>query len=162
MKITQLILLTICLAGPLRITAQQTMTAVPPPNNLMPVPASIQFDSGRLPITSTFQVATGDYSDARLVSAINRMTQRLSGRTGLTFTPATSRNKGQGTLVIYCGGPGKMIPALDENESYQLVISDQQARLTAETVVGALRGLETFLQLVTGDRDGFYLPAVKI
>jgi hexosaminidase len=34
--------------------------------------------------------------------------------------------------------------------------------LRAATVVGALRGLETFLQLLEGDREGFYLPAVSI
>ena len=32
----------------------------------------------------------------------------------------------------------------------------------APTVVGALRGLETFLQLLQGDRDGFYLPGIRI
>src|SRR5205085_6426539 len=59
-------------------------------------------------------------------------------------------------------GPGRTIPAVDEDETYQLDVSDHQARLTAPTVVGALRGLETFLQLVSADADGFYLPAVTI
>ena len=128
----------------------------------MPVPASIQFVPGRLRITATFQVAARNYSDARLVSAISRMMARLSGRTGITFNPAAASDENQATLVADCAGPGKAIPSLDENESYQLVISDRQAQLTAVTVVGALRGLETFLQLVNSDRDGFYLPAVKI
>src|ERR1043166_6279984 len=156
MKITQLILLLICLT-PGRVTAQQTTSAVPLKHNLMPVPASIQFVAGRLPITSAFQVATKNNSDARLASAINRMMVRLSGRTGFTFTPAAAGNENQATLLIDCAGPGKSIPALDENESNQLVVSDQQAQLTAATVVGALRGLETFLQLLSGDREGFYL-----
>jgi hexosaminidase len=130
----------------------------------MPVPASIQFVPGRLPITSAFQVGTRNYSDARLVSAITRMMARLSGRTGIAFTTAAAAtgNESQATLQIDCAGPGKIIPSLDENESYQLLVSDRQAQLTAPTVVGALRGLETFLQLLSGDRDGFYLPAVKI
>src|SRR5437879_12811408 len=51
---------------------------------------------------------------------------------------------------------------LSENESYTLEINDKQVRLVAPTVVGALRGLETFLQLLQGDRDGYYLPAIKI
>jgi len=34
--------------------------------------------------------------------------------------------------------------------------------LRARTVVGALRGLETLLQLVESDKDGFFLPAVRI
>jgi len=162
MKIHQLILLLVCVIASSDIMAQQTIPAVPPQNNLMPVPASIQFVPGRLPITSAFQVTTKTYSDARLISAINRMRARLSGRTNLTLTPAAATDAHQATFVVECAGPGKTIPSVDENESYQLIISDRQAQLTAPTVVGALRGLETFLQLVSADRDGFYLPAVKI
>src|ERR1041385_1467274 len=162
MKIHQLILLLVCVIASSDIMAQQTIPAVPPQNNLMPVPASIQFVPGRLPITSAFQVTTKTYSDARLISAINRMRARLSGRTNLTLTPAAATDAHQATFVVECAGPGKTIPSVDENESYQLIISDRQAQLTAPTVVGALRGLETFLQLVSADRVGFYLPAVKI
>jgi hexosaminidase len=162
MKFVQLLLLLISLLMPATTAAQQTTSAQTPQLNLMPVPASIQFGSGRLPITSTFQVGTRNYSDARLVSAINRMVARLSGRTGITFTPAAAANENAVTLLIDCAAPGKTIPSLDENESYELVVSDARAQLTAPTVVGALRGLETFLQLVSGDTGGFYLPAVKI
>ncbi len=162
MKIGQMVLLLFSLLAPATMTAQQTTPAVPAQHNLMPVPASIQFVPGRLPITSAFQVATRNYSDARLVSAITRMMARLSGRTGITFTPAAASNESLAALVIECAGAGKIVPSLDENESYQLVISDQQAHLTAPTVVGALRGLETFLQIVSADRDGFFAPAVKI
>jgi hexosaminidase len=128
----------------------------------MPVPASMQFAAGRLAINNAFQVSTKSFSDARLVSAVNRMMARLSGRTGITFTPGVRIDESQATLVIDCAGPGRTIPAIDEDESYQLLVSDRQARLTAPTVVGALRALETFLQLVAADRDGFYLPAVTI
>ena len=128
----------------------------------MPVPASIQFGTGRLSITSAFQVATKSYSDARLRAALNRMMKRLSDRTGITFTPVIKNDESQATLVIDCAGPGRTIPAVDEDETYQLDVSDHQARLTAPTVVGALRGLETFLQLISADHDGFLLPAVTI
>src|SRR6185295_16801288 len=36
------------------------------------------------------------------------------------------------------------------------------AVLKAQTVVGVLRGLETFLQLLDGDRAGYFIPAVSI
>ena len=162
MKIGQPALLLFSLLATAPVTAPQTTSAVPPPLNLMPVPASIQFVPGRLPITNSFQVATRNYADARLLSAITRMTKRLSGRTGITFTPVVKNDESQATLVIDCAGPGKTIPAVDEDETYQLDVSDRQARLTAPTVVGALRGLETFLQLISADRDGFFLPAVTI
>ena len=154
-------LLLACLS-PAITTAQQTTSSVTQQLNLMPVPASIQFTSGRLPITNAFQVAIKNHSDARLTSAINRMMSRLSGRTGISFTLAIKTDENQATLLIDCAGPGYAIPSVDEDETYQLDISDRQARLNAATVVGALRGLETFLQLVSADADGFYLPAVAI
>src|SRR5262249_33035526 len=50
----------------------------------------------------------------------------------------------------------------DENESYSLNATDKQAVLTAPTVVGAIRGLETLLQLIEGDSQGYFIPAVDI
>ncbi|HEX3085496.1 MAG TPA: family 20 glycosylhydrolase [Pyrinomonadaceae bacterium] len=162
MKTCQLMLLLLCLLSQVTVKAEQTMSPGARPHNLMPVPASVQFASGRLSITNAFRVATTDYADARLSSAINRTMTRLSGRTGITFAPVTKSVDGQAALVIVCAGPGRTIPAVDEDETYQLDVSDRQARLAAPTVVGALRGLETFLQLVSADADGFYLPAVTI
>jgi len=130
--------------------------------NLMPVPASVQTKAGRLPITSTFSVATKNYSDDRLRSGIVRIVKRLAGRTVLSLPADLATDESIAALVVQCGGPGEVIPSITENESYNLEISDKQARLVAPTVVGALRGLETFLQLLQGDRDGYYMPAVII
>lgn len=45
-------------------------------------------------------------------------------------------------------------PSLDSSEKYKLAISDEQMVLTAISVWGALRGLETFSQLVWRSDDG--------
>src|SRR6266576_4634582 len=131
-------------------------------HDLMPVPASLSFGPGRLPINPSFRVSTGGFSDARLQAGILRALKRLAGRTGLTFNlnPATSEM--DATLMIQCQEAGQAVPSVAENESYQLEISDKQATLVAPTVVGALRGLETLLQLIDADRDGYYLPGVSI
>lgn len=130
--------------------------------NLMPVPASAQIQIGRLPITSSFNVTVRNYADDRLRAGIARMLTRLAGRTVLTLSTDLATDDGGATLVVECERAGEIIPSLSENESYSLEINDRQARLTAPTVVGALRGLETFLQLLNGDRDGYYLPAIRI
>ena len=130
--------------------------------NLMPVPASLQIQTGRLPITSSFNVAVKNHTDDRLRAGIARMLTRLAGRTVLTLPADLATSDAAATLVIQCERAGETIPSLGENESYSLEINDNQARLVAPTVVGALRGLETFLQLLQGDRDGYYLPAIKI
>jgi hexosaminidase len=130
--------------------------------NLMPVPASVQLQPGRLAITSAFSVATQGYADDRLRGSIARMTRRLSGRTVITFLPDLGSDKSSATLVVQCERGGNPIPSLNEDESYRLEVTDRQARLVAPTVVGAMRGLETFLQLLQGDREGYYLPGVRI
>ena len=129
---------------------------------LMPVPASVEILPGRLPIDGTFKVLAKDYSDARLQAGIARAMRRLEGRTGIIVPATPAQDETSATLLIHCQSAGKNIPAVDENESYRLDVSDKQAQLTAPTVIGVLRGLETFLQLLESDRNGYYLPAVKI
>jgi N-acetyl-beta-hexosaminidase len=73
-----------------------------------------------------------------------------------------SGDEATATLVVQCERAGDPVPSLGENESYRLEITDKQARLEAPTIVGALRGLETVLQLLQGDRDGYYLPGISI
>src|SRR2546428_9885 len=131
-------------------------------HNLMPVPASLRFNSGRLAITSSFTIAAPGHSDARLLAAIDRMARRLEARAGLTFARGLASDATAATLVIQCQSAGKAIPAVDEDESYSLEVSNSQAVMNAPTVVGALRGLETFLQLLGGGAEGYSIPAVSI
>lgn len=131
-------------------------------HNLMPAPASIRFQSGRLPITAAFTIAAKGHSDARLLAAIDRMARRLEARTGLTFERGLASDASVATLAIQCQSAGKAIPSVDEDESYSLEVTNSQATLNAPTVVGALRGLETLLQLLSGDKDGYFIPAVNV
>src|SRR2546421_723308 len=147
---------------PLRAQVPTVNFATPAQMNLMPVPASVQIQTGRLPITSSFNVAVKNYTDDRLRAGIDRMLRRLAGRTVLTLPADLATDEGAAILVVQCERAGEIIPSLNENESYSLEVNDKQAHLIAPTVVGALRGLETLLQLVQGDRDGYYLPAIKI
>jgi len=114
------------------------------------VPASVRPQSGRLPINGSFKVAVKDYADDRLRAGIARMLTRLAGRTVLTLPADLAADESTATLVVQCERAGDTIPSLSENESYSLAVTDKQARLVAPTVVGALRGLETFLQTDPG------------
>ncbi|HEX2900036.1 MAG TPA: family 20 glycosylhydrolase, partial [Bacteroidia bacterium] len=51
---------------------------------------------------------------------------------------------------------------LHEDESYTLLVTPSRMMLEAVTDIGALRGLETALQLLSVDADGFYFPACRI
>ncbi|MEK6282386.1 MAG: family 20 glycosylhydrolase [Acidobacteriota bacterium] len=148
--------------SPVPAQGPTTTVAAPGQLNLMPMPASVQLQTGRLPVTNAFTVATKGYADDRLRASINRMTRRLAGRTVITLPLDLAADESSAALVVQCERGGNPVPSLNEDESYSLEITDKQARLVAPTVVGAMRGLETFLQLLRGDREGFYLPAVRI
>jgi hypothetical protein len=70
-------LLVISLLLCVRVTAVADLEGVKPRNDLMPAPATIQFQVGRLPITKDFTIAAVKYSDDRLQRAIGRTTHRL-------------------------------------------------------------------------------------
>jgi hexosaminidase len=146
------------------VSAQQVESgqSVSRQHHLMPAPASIRFLTGRLTIDGSFTVATNGYTDARLEAGIYRASRRLEGRTGFEFRRSPASDSQTATLLIQCKGPGSPVPSIREDESYSLDVSDKQASLKAATVVGALRGLETFLQLLEGDRQGYFIPSVSI
>src|SRR6266404_4705612 len=147
-----------------RIGAQQIESAQPvsQKHRLMPAPAAIQFLAGRLKLDANFAVAEDGYTDARLEAYIYRAARRLEGRTGFEFSRVPATDSQTATLLIQCKGPGSPVPSVKEDESYSLDVSDKQAVLKSATVVGALRGIETFLQLLEGDRQGYFIPSVRI
>ena len=136
--------------------------AAVPQHNLMPVPASVRFNAGRLPVSTTFNVAARGQTDARLLSGIDRFLRRIEGRTVLELPRGLSTDANAATLVVEAGAPGKPVPSVEENESYTLEVAERQAVLKAPTTIGVLRGLETLLQLLDSDRDGYFIPAVRI
>ncbi len=128
----------------------------------MPVPANLQWKQGRLPVTKDFTVAVTGKTDERLKNYIFRVMRRLEGRTVFEFSRDLPENTASAQLLIETASTGNAIPQLGDDESYKLEITNNQAKINAATTVGAMRGLETFLQLLEGDKDGFYFPAVSI
>jgi len=130
--------------------------------NLMPVPASIRFGPGSFRIDSTFSIAAAHFIDGRLRRGIERMRVRLQQRAGVPIVDTLSRRLNAASLVVDVAGAGERVQSPAENESYTLDVSGGGAVLRARTVVGALRGLETLLQLVELDPGGAALPYAHI
>ncbi|MBI3662315.1 MAG: family 20 glycosylhydrolase [Acidobacteria bacterium] len=148
------------LAGP-SAHARQSADAAPQ-HHLMPVPASVRIEAGRLPLDKSFAVAVTRHRDARLLRGIERALRRLQARTGIEFSHEIKKDAATAKLAIEVAGPGEAVQSIAEDESYSLNVTAQQATLKAPTVVGALRGLETFLQLVARDAAGSFLPLAEI
>jgi hexosaminidase len=123
---------------------------------LMPWPASVTPGKGAIAIDSSFSIAVSGYSDKRLEAAVGRILTRISRQTGTQFIV------GKPTLSIECRGAAPENPTLGEDESYRLDVTPAGATLHADTVTGALRGLETFAQLITPGESGFEVPAIHI
>src|SRR5260370_23485065 len=149
-------ILVLCvLLYPAMTTAQQ------PGLNLMPLPANVQPGTGNLGVDSSFSVAFTGYTEPRLERAGERFLRQLARQTGLPLALKPSKSA-KATLVIQTDHAGKEIQEVGEDESYILDVSTASARLRATTPLGAMHGLQTFLQLVDVSPDGFSAPAVTI
>jgi hexosaminidase len=147
-----LLMLTLMASTPLRAQS----------NNLMPQPAEASYRQGRLAVNGNFRVALTGHTDPRLQVAAARLLRRLSAQTGIPLREAVEGDASKATLVIQCDHAGETVQSVKEDESYNLEVTSQQARLVATTPVGVLRGMETFLQLIDLNAQGFGLPAVSI
>src|SRR5262245_23065237 len=117
-------------------------------HNLMPTPAEVHFQSGKLALGASFAVAVSGHNDRRMEAGIDRAMRRLEGRIGMELRRSLATDTHGSTLVIECREAGRPVPSIEEDESYSLEVTGGRATLKAPTVVGALRGLETLLQLV--------------
>jgi len=125
----------------------------------MPMPASVQQGSGQLAVTQSFSVSVTGVHDPALDSGVQRFTAQLSRQTGIPFRPKPGA---AATMTVHADKALEAVQALGEDESYQLIVTDSGAQLTAPTTLGALHGLQTFLQLVTITPSGFAAPAITI
>src|SRR5215472_2849407 len=127
--------------------------------NLMPMPAQVQPGTGTLAVTQSFSATVSGAHDPALDAAVGRFTAQLSRQTGIPFRPKPGTPS---TLSIHTDHGLETAQKLGEDETYQLRVTDSGAQLAAPTTLGALRGLSTFLQLVTISPTGFVAPAVTI
>jgi hexosaminidase len=131
--------------------------------NLMPYPANLQTGNGSLRIDSSFSVALTGHTEARLDRAVQRFLRQLSRQTALPIpVNSSTRASTKPTLTLHTNHASKEVQELGEDESYALSITADGAQIDAPTPLGAMHGLQTFLQLVEVSPDGFTAPALII
>jgi hexosaminidase len=141
-------------------TAQAPQVALPT-INVMPMPATVTLGVGRLMVPQTFSVAIAGYNEPRLEHAAQRFLRDLGRQTGY-FLSDRLADASHATLVIHAEHGRQPVQELGEDESYVLDVSSASAKLTAPNSLGAMRGLQTFLQLVEVTPDGYAMPAVHV
>ncbi|HYP16224.1 MAG TPA: family 20 glycosylhydrolase, partial [Opitutus sp.] len=147
------------------MTAPLCAASAPP--DLMPLPARIEVSSGRLALAEP-RLALVGHDSPRLRAGLSRALRRWEERTGRTFarTPqgefVFARETAGASLIVACTAASRPIPALGEDESYELAIDTSKIELRAPTELGVLRGVETLLQLLQHDASGWFLPAASV
>ena len=134
---------------------------IPSTFNLMPVPTKVEVGAGQLVVDQSFTAISTGQKDIRLDRGIARFLGQVSRQTGMQLNgqPATAFSA---TLVIRAGNAGRKVQELGEDESYTLEITTSRATLTAPNALGALHGLQTFLQLIEPTPTGFAVPVISI
>jgi len=129
---------------------------------LMPWPANITAGQGQLVIQNSFAVNVSG-NDPRLPKTIGIFLDDLRRHTGsLPLDFSVTADSAAAQLKITSEGPSKEVQELGEDESYSLEVTPHEAKLSAPTTLGVMRGLQTFLQLVEITPQGFAVPAVVI
>ncbi len=118
---------------------------------LMPAPWKAVPAPGRMAITAAFRVSTQACKEAE--SAGRRLEDRVMRQGG--FSAITEPAAGP-ALTVECREPS------GEDESYQLDVSSTGARIGAQTAIGAMRGMQTFAQLIEPAPEGFAAAAIHI
>ena len=127
----------------------------------MPLPRKMEARPGALRVDTKFRVAFASRPEARLERGARRMIAQLSRQTGLPLETAFA-TASSAALVIDCREAADRPDTLGQDESYRLEVTPAGARLRSETVVGALHGLQTFLQLIVPGGDAWVAPAIDI
>jgi hexosaminidase len=144
--------------------ATMPLSAQTPPSipNVMPLPAKYQWGTGALKIDESFSVAFEAYKEPRLERAAQRFLVQLHRETGLVLSQAVAKDASKATLVVSTDRESKAVQELGEDEAYTLEITSTGAKIHAANPLGAMHGLQTFLQLVGISPDGFTAPAIRI
>lgn len=110
-------------------------------------------------VTRDFSTSVSGPRDSSLEDAVSRFQTQISRQTGLRLVPTIGTTA---TLTIDVAGKRDPVQKLGEDESYDLTVTESGAKLHAATPLGAIRGLDTFLQLIQLNSTGFVVPAVTI
>jgi hexosaminidase len=119
----------------------------------MPIPWKTTPGTGRMAITAGFHGSAAGCQDSRAQDAARRLEARIRRQGG--FSAVTSSDPRPG-LAAVCSEPAS------DDESYQLDVAPEGARLMARSALGVLHGMETFAQLMEPSADGFSAPAIHI
>jgi hexosaminidase len=127
---------------------------------LMPWPAHVERPQAQGALVLNNQL-TLNVSGDDLGDAASRWRERIARQTGWTLQPQLAPAKAP-TINVVIAKKVPAIPRPDSDENYQLKVSAEGVTLRANTRFGALRGMETLLQLIQNGAENTAIPYVTI
>lgn len=127
---------------------------------LMPWPAHVERPQAQGALVLNNQL-TLNVSGDDLGDAASRWRERIARQTGWTLQPQMTAAKAP-TINVVIAKKVPAIPRPDSDESYQLKVTAEGVTLRANTRFGALRGMETLLQLIQNGAENTAIPYVTI
>ncbi|HFQ5014086.1 TPA: beta-N-acetylhexosaminidase [Vibrio vulnificus] len=130
---------------------------------LMPYPQNVELSEGKVTLDKAFSIYIKGYDSPRVAFNVKRTMERLYRQTGLPMLNWQAKSEQEATLVIDIQrAPSSAVQNIDSDESYQLKVANGKILLSSTEPYGAFHGLETLLQLVSTDANGYFVPAVAI
>ncbi len=132
-------------------------------DNLMPLPSSIEYHKGYFVVDKNFSVRIEGYKSNRLFKYADKVLRRISNESGIFVDQkilTTSSNPQTSSVVIDVERGGKF--DVEEDESYELLISKEGIIIKSVTDLGAMHGLETVYQLLEVNNGKYVFPLVSI
>lgn len=157
LRFMKLLLFSLCLA----ILSPGLLMGQTP--DLMPVPAKVVSGELRFRLTGNFKILVKQPEGARTFAAAARLLRRIDDKTHLLIQkePVDQTPAGDSSyMLVECQSVGSLLPGVDE--SYTLNVTGNKVRIKAATDIGAMHGMETFLQLIESDHNGYFINEVKI
>lgn len=131
---------------------------------LMPIPKKIETGSQKHFVSKDFSIDITGQASPFVYDRADDFLRRLAGRTGVFIQQERIKqgmNKvANASMSILVDEPGVLELGMDE--SYTLLVDNDKIKLHSKTNYGALRGLETLIQCLNSDQEGYYFPEVKI
>jgi hexosaminidase len=127
---------------------------------LMPWPQEVTRPAAEGSLTLNNAVSIKISGD-KLEGAAERWRQRITQQTGWQLQPAQA-NPSSPTIDIRIKNAVDPLPNLGSDESYELSVTAEGVKLNANTRFGAMRGMETVLQLIQNGPQNTSIPFVAI
>ena len=128
--------------------------------NLMPWPKEIKQTTAKFLINSGVTISINKNSKGRVRNVATNFIRRLANRTGVFIDNGFPLYNQPASIEITYDSITDL--NVDTDESYNLIVDNDKILISSNTDVGAIRALETLLQLTDYDENGYYFKGVNV